>query len=187
MQKASAANVDSWFWKKKAESNKSRSKFCNVYLFKSRYQVSQSNVYFVCRCSALLNYSISWLTFRFPFLLLYLFCSFSFVRHVLFVTGNANNETLFYMHVQPDRPDELERIEAAGGQVVYWHGPRVLGVLAMSRSIGTMMPPFVLCIWVISCEPRGQLAAYILLARVSTVTMAAASVRKNNEHCLDNV
>lgn len=38
---------------------------------------------------------------------------------------------------QPDRPDELSRIEAAGGRVIYWDGPRVLGVLAMSRAIGT--------------------------------------------------
>ena len=37
---------------------------------------------------------------------------------------------------QPDRPDELERIQAAGGRVIYWNGARVLGVLAMSRAIG---------------------------------------------------
>jgi protein phosphatase 2C len=37
---------------------------------------------------------------------------------------------------KPDRPDELLRVEAAGGRVIYWDGPRVLGVLAMSRAIG---------------------------------------------------
>nr|TKW15745.1 hypothetical protein SEVIR_5G256600v2 [Setaria viridis] len=37
---------------------------------------------------------------------------------------------------KPERPDELARIESVGGQVIYWQGPRVLGVLAMSRSIG---------------------------------------------------
>ncbi|KAK3165945.1 hypothetical protein QOZ80_1AG0039650 [Eleusine coracana subsp. coracana] len=37
---------------------------------------------------------------------------------------------------KPDRPDELARIEAAGGRVIYWDGARVLGVLAMSRAIG---------------------------------------------------
>lgn len=37
---------------------------------------------------------------------------------------------------KPDRPDELVRIEEAGGRVIYWDGARVLGVLAMSRAIG---------------------------------------------------
>ncbi|XWS74080.1 hypothetical protein CRYUN_Cryun02cG0184800 [Craigia yunnanensis] len=37
---------------------------------------------------------------------------------------------------KPDRPDELNRIQEAGGRVIYWDGPRVLGVLAMSRAIG---------------------------------------------------
>ncbi|XP_062206386.1 probable protein phosphatase 2C 8 isoform X1 [Phragmites australis] len=37
---------------------------------------------------------------------------------------------------KPDRPDELERVEAAGGRVINWNGYRVLGVLATSRSIG---------------------------------------------------
>ncbi|MED6192571.1 hypothetical protein PIB30_117670 [Stylosanthes scabra] len=37
---------------------------------------------------------------------------------------------------KPDRPDELLRVEAAGGRVIYWDVPRVLGMLAMSRAIG---------------------------------------------------
>ncbi|RRT65430.1 hypothetical protein B296_00014268 [Ensete ventricosum] len=36
----------------------------------------------------------------------------------------------------PEREDELQRIEAIGGRVIYWDGARVLGVLAMSRAIG---------------------------------------------------
>ncbi|KAG4386279.1 hypothetical protein GLYMA_11G018000v4 [Glycine max] len=40
---------------------------------------------------------------------------------------------------KPDRPDEKERIEAAGGMVINWNGNRVLGVLATSRSIGTLL------------------------------------------------
>lgn len=50
---------------------------------------------------------------------------------------------------QPDRPDELDRIEGAGGRVIYWDCPRVLGVLAMSRAIGdNYLKPYV------SCEPE---------------------------------
>ncbi|KAL6841327.1 hypothetical protein ACP4OV_028845 [Aristida adscensionis] len=45
---------------------------------------------------------------------------------------------------KPDRPDELERIKAAGGRVIHWDGARVLGVLAMSRAIGDgYLKPFV--------------------------------------------
>ncbi|CAL4908533.1 unnamed protein product [Urochloa decumbens] len=45
---------------------------------------------------------------------------------------------------KPDRPDELERIKAAGGRVIFWDGARVLGVLAMSRAIGDgYLKPFV--------------------------------------------
>lgn len=40
--------------------------------------------------------------------------------------------------MQPDRPDELDRIENSGGKVINWNGQRVLGVLATSRSIGTI-------------------------------------------------
>ncbi|GLT37707.1 hypothetical protein SLA2020_120100 [Shorea laevis] len=50
---------------------------------------------------------------------------------------------------KPDRPDELDRIQAAGGRVIYWDAPRVLGVLAMSRAIGdNYLKPYV------SCEPE---------------------------------
>lgn len=50
-----------------------------------------------------------------------------------------------FISLQPDRPDELVRIEAAGGRVIYWEGPRVLGVLAMSRAIGDCyLKPYVI-------------------------------------------
>ncbi|XP_021845601.2 protein phosphatase 2C 37 [Spinacia oleracea] len=46
---------------------------------------------------------------------------------------------------KPDRPDELNRIEEAGGRVIYWDGPRVLGMLAMSRAIGdNYLKPYVI-------------------------------------------
>lgn len=41
--------------------------------------------------------------------------------------------------LQPDRQDELERIEGAGGRVINWNGARVFGVLAMSRAIGFLL------------------------------------------------
>ncbi|KAL8139249.1 hypothetical protein V2J09_005270 [Rumex salicifolius] len=41
-----------------------------------------------------------------------------------------------FLFMQPDRPNELNRIEEAGGRVVHLDAPRVLGVLAMSRAIG---------------------------------------------------
>lgn len=44
-----------------------------------------------------------------------------------------------FVCAKPDRPDELERVEAAGGRVINWNGHRVLGVLATSRSIGNQI------------------------------------------------
>ncbi|KAJ8765920.1 hypothetical protein K2173_020436 [Erythroxylum novogranatense] len=46
---------------------------------------------------------------------------------------------------KPDRPDELVRIENAGGRVIYWDGARVSGFLAMSRAIGdNYLKPYVI-------------------------------------------
>jgi hypothetical protein len=59
------------------------------------------------------------------------------VRMILFFTFNLFSlTTVCPCKLQPDRPDELLRIQEAGGRVIYWDGPRVLGVLAMSRAIG---------------------------------------------------
>jgi len=46
---------------------------------------------------------------------------------------------------KPDREDEKSRVEAAGGQILYWNGRRVMGVLAMSRAIGDQcLQPYVI-------------------------------------------
>jgi protein phosphatase 2C len=43
------------------------------------------------------------------------------------------------------RDDETARVEAAGGEVMWWNGERVMGVLAVSRSIGDhYLRPFVI-------------------------------------------
>lgn len=43
------------------------------------------------------------------------------------------------------REDETARIEAAGGQILFWNGVRVMGVLAVSRAIGDhCLRPFVI-------------------------------------------
>lgn len=49
---------------------------------------------------------------------------------------------LFFL-LKPDRAEERARIEASGGKVIFIDGPRVEGILAMSRSIGTAF--FVQC------------------------------------------
>lgn len=46
---------------------------------------------------------------------------------------------------KPDREDEKDRVEAAGGQILYWNGRRVMGVLAMSRAIGDQsLQPYII-------------------------------------------
>ncbi|XP_038982665.1 probable protein phosphatase 2C 75 isoform X2 [Phoenix dactylifera] len=45
---------------------------------------------------------------------------------------------------KPDRPDELARIEAAGGRVIFLNGARVHGILAMSRALENKMEKFVM-------------------------------------------
>nr|GMC58230.1 probable protein phosphatase 2C 51 [Ipomoea batatas] len=60
---------------------------------------------------------------------------------------NNNNyiDHLFVWAAQPDRADELDRIESSGGKVLNWNGHRVLGVLATSRSIGDQyLKPYVI-------------------------------------------
>lgn len=66
---------------------------------------------------------------------------------------------------KPDRPDELERIEAAGGRVIFWEGARVLGVLAMSRAIGDgYLKPFVTAVPEVTVTDRADGDECLILA-----------------------
>lgn len=66
---------------------------------------------------------------------------------------------------KPDRPDELVRVEAAGGRVINWNGPRILGVLATSRSIGDeYLKPFVISTPEVMVTKRSDLDEFLILA-----------------------
>ncbi|XP_047329372.1 protein phosphatase 2C 37-like [Impatiens glandulifera] len=66
---------------------------------------------------------------------------------------------------KPDRPDELDRIEKAGGRVIYWDGARVLGVLAMSRAIGDhYLKPFVISEPEVTVTDRTAEDEFLILA-----------------------
>ncbi|XP_073108982.1 probable protein phosphatase 2C 6 isoform X2 [Elaeis guineensis] len=66
---------------------------------------------------------------------------------------------------KPDREDELTRIENGGGRVINWYGPRVLGVLAMSRAIGDRyMRPHIIPVPEVSFMPRSEDDECLILA-----------------------
>ncbi|EOY25008.1 hypothetical protein QUC31_009062 [Theobroma cacao] len=66
---------------------------------------------------------------------------------------------------KPDRPDERERVEAAGGTVINWNGSRVLGVLATSRSIGDQhLKPYVISKPEVSVTERTKSDNFLVLA-----------------------
>jgi len=66
---------------------------------------------------------------------------------------------------KPDRPDELARIEAAGGRVIFWEGARVLGVLAMSRAIGDgYLKPYVSSVPEVTVTERSDGDECLILA-----------------------
>ncbi|KAF9611254.1 hypothetical protein IFM89_028324, partial [Coptis chinensis] len=84
-----------------------------------------------------------------------------------------------------DRPDEIDRVEAAGGRVINWNGYRVLGVLATSRSIGDQyFKPYVISVPKVSITKRTEKDEFVILARdglydVMSNEMACRVVR----HC----
>lgn len=59
-----------------------------------------------------------------------------------------------------------ERIESSGGKVTYWNGPRVMGVLAMSRAIGDLCfrPYGVICEPEVVTMTRSVEDEYLLMA-----------------------
>ncbi|CAJ1972265.1 unnamed protein product [Sphenostylis stenocarpa] len=66
---------------------------------------------------------------------------------------------------KPDRPDELKRIEEAGGRVINWNGQRVLGVLATSRSIGDQyLRPYVISEPEVTVTKRSSKDEFLILA-----------------------
>ncbi|KAK9103866.1 hypothetical protein Sjap_021120 [Stephania japonica] len=66
---------------------------------------------------------------------------------------------------KPDRPDEMERVEAAGGRVVDWYGYRILGVLATSRSIGDQhLKPYVISVPEVIVKERTEEDEFLILA-----------------------
>ncbi|XVF51331.1 hypothetical protein PTKIN_Ptkin04bG0176300 [Pterospermum kingtungense] len=66
---------------------------------------------------------------------------------------------------KPDKPDERERVEAAGGRVLNWNGSRVLGVLATSRSIGDQyLKPYVTSKPEVSVTERTKSDTFVVLA-----------------------
>ncbi|KAL3609799.1 hypothetical protein D5086_000819 [Populus alba] len=66
---------------------------------------------------------------------------------------------------KPDRPDERERVEAAGGRIINWNGSRVQGVLATSRSIGDhYLKPFVISEPEVTVSERTESDEFVVIA-----------------------
>ncbi|KAL7122829.1 hypothetical protein ACP275_01G068300 [Erythranthe tilingii] len=66
---------------------------------------------------------------------------------------------------KPDREDEKERIEAAGGQVINYNGWRVQGVLATSRSFGDhYLKPYVTSVPEVTAVRRSGSDEFLIVA-----------------------
>ncbi|CAL4909864.1 unnamed protein product [Urochloa decumbens] len=66
---------------------------------------------------------------------------------------------------KPNREDEYARIEAQGGKVIQWNGYRVLGVLAMSRSIGDRyLKPYIIPVPEVTIVARAKDDECLILA-----------------------
>ncbi|KAH9300066.1 hypothetical protein KI387_011649 [Taxus chinensis] len=83
-------------------------------------------------------------------------------RAVLFRGGKA---VPFSQDQKPEREDEMNRIEAAGGQIVNWNGYRVGGFLAMSRAIGDrFLKQYVISEPEVTCGERTEEDEFLILA-----------------------
>lgn len=86
------------------------------------------------------------------------FFGFFFPFHEIFPYSNL-------LTPQPNRPDEMKRVEAAGGRIINWDGYRVLGVLSTSRSIGDFfLKPYVTCEPDITVTERSDKDEFLILA-----------------------
>lgn len=80
---------------------------------------------------------------------------------------------------KPDRPDEMKRVEAAGGRIIFWNGYRILGVLAMSRAIGDRyLKPYVIAEPEVTITPRAEGDECVIMA-----TDGLWDVMSNQEAC----
>lgn len=83
-------------------------------------------------------------------------------RAVLCRSGQAHPLTVDH---KPEREDEMARVEKAGGQVWFWNGARVMGVLAMSRAIGDRsLRPYVIPEPEVTIVPRTLDDTLIIIA-----------------------
>ncbi|CAD7699335.1 unnamed protein product [Ostreobium quekettii] len=83
-------------------------------------------------------------------------------RAVLCRAGQAHPLTVDH---KPEREDEMARVEKAGGQVWFWNGARVMGVLAMSRAIGDRsLRPYVIPDPEVTIVPRTTDDTLIIIA-----------------------
>ncbi|KAH9300061.1 hypothetical protein KI387_011644, partial [Taxus chinensis] len=66
---------------------------------------------------------------------------------------------------KPQREDEMDRIEAAGGKIIYWHGYRVGGFLALSRALGDrFLKQYVISEPEVTCTERREEDEFLILA-----------------------
>ena len=89
------------------------------------------------------------------------------------------------------REDETARVEAAGGQILFWNGVRVMGVLAVSRAIGDhCLRPFVIArpeVTILQRRPDDELlllasdGLWDVLSNAEAVTLARRCVARARE------